>query len=282
MAIFCDVDSTKKMEGKMTSSSSSSLAHALIRMMNALRLNNAVKFFLKFMPETVQVQLAGVKIRAQYGDNLVPAEELKTKYRQALLLLCKELGPETLGDYLEFGVYKGTSFLCMYQALQELKLEHVRLFGFDSFDGLPDTAATEDNGIWQAGQYRSDYELTKQSLTDQGVNWQRASLVKGWFSETLNQELVQQHHMSRASVIMVDCDLYSSTKDVLNFCSPLIQDQAIIFFDDWNAEDLAEKNMGEKKAFDEFLEENPQFEAKECPELVYVKVSNVFRIFRKC
>jgi O-methyltransferase len=269
------------MEVKMTSSSGFSVAHALIKVMDTLRLNNAVKLFLKFMPETVQVQLAGIKIRAQYGDNLVPAEALKAKYRQALLLLIKELGPEAIGDYLEFGVYRGTSFLCMYQALQELKLEHVRLFGFDSFEGLPDTANTEDNGIWQAGQYQSDYDLTKQSLTDEGVNWQRASLVKGWFSDTLNQELVQQHSMSKTSVIMVDCDLYSSTKDVLNFCAPLIQEQAIIFFDDWNAEDLADKNMGEKKAFYEFLDENPQFEAKECPELVYVKVSNVFRIFRR-
>ena len=60
---------------------------------------------------------------------------------------------------------------------------------------------------------------------------------------------------------MVDCDLYSSAKEALTFCGPLLTDPAIIFFDDWNP--LAKENKGEKRAFDEFLHENPHVKADE-------------------
>jgi O-methyltransferase len=63
---------------------------------------------------------------------------------------------------------------------------------------------------------------------------------------------------------MIDCDIYSFSKQALDFCTPLIKNEAIIFFDDWDGgASLAKKNLGEKQAFDEFLEANPQFKAKE-------------------
>ncbi len=58
---------------------------------------------------------------------------------------------------------------------------------------------------------------------------------------------------------MIDCDLYSSAKESLNFCIPLIKDTSIIFFDDWSQDQY----IGEKKAFDEFLRENPHFKAEQ-------------------
>lgn len=60
---------------------------------------------------------------------------------------------------------------------------------------------------------------------------------------------------------MVDCDLYQSTVEALAFCEPLILDTSIVFFDDWYP--LADRNMGEKLAFDQFLAGNPAFCADE-------------------
>ena len=57
--------------------------------------------------------------------------------------------------------------------------------------------------------------------------------------------------------------MYLSAKEALDYCADLIDDQAVIFFDDWNTANLADKNMGEKRAFDEFLDENPKFEVEE-------------------
>jgi O-methyltransferase len=82
---------------------------------------------------------------------------------------------------------------------------------------------------------------------------------------------------------MIDCDMYSSTKDALNFCTKLIKDEAIIFFDGWNRFNLAEKNLGEKKAFTEFLNENPQFKAEEFGSYSYKLKENgkVFKIIKQ-
>ncbi|NES01347.1 MAG: hypothetical protein F6J86_47610 [Symploca sp. SIO1B1] len=78
---------------------------------------------------------------------------------------------------------------------------------------------------------------------------------------------------------MVDCDMYLSAKEALNFCAPLIQEEAIIFFDDWYSQNLDQKNMGEKRAFDEFLQENPHFSTEKLGS--YTANAQIFRVFRK-
>ena len=58
----------------------------------------------------------------------------------------------------------------------------------------------------------------------------------------MTDERRQALQIERASIIMIDCDLYASTKDALRFCSPAIQGSCVIFFDDWYP--LAEQNLG--------------------------------------
>jgi len=181
--------------------------------------------------------------------------ELRPQYRRALCYLQEKMGAENVGDYLEFGVSHGTSLLLMHNELLRAKLNHVRLFGFDSFAGLPH----DEEGEWEAGRFMADYEDVVQSLDTHRVDWKRVALVKGFFGDTLTDALKAKHDLGKVSLIMIDCDLYSSTKEALDFCGPLILDEAVIFFDDWNP--LAKVNKGEKRAFDEFLRENPEFEA---------------------
>jgi predicted O-methyltransferase YrrM len=144
---------------------------------------------------------------------------------------------------------------------------------------LPASAHTEDNGIWKPGDFRMDYDTARRYMTEQGVDWTRVHLIKGWFNDTLNQGWVSEHNITHASIIMVDCDLYSSAKEALEFCAPLIRDHAVILFDDWFAGDLAENNLGEKKAFAEFLSANPALRAEEGE--TYIRTAKVFRIGRE-
>lgn len=194
---------------------------------------------------------------------LISINELEPEFKKACLFLNEKVGKLSMGDYLEFGVCHGTSMSCMNRVLKETGLTNVRLFGFDSFEGMPEAAAHEDEGTWQPGEFASDLHTTKAYLTKSGIDWNKTFLFKGWFSETLTDEVIQTHQIRKASLIMIDCDIYSSSKEALNFCAPLIKDQTIIFFDDWNSSNLAEKNMGEKLAFDEFLQENPELKAEE-------------------
>ena len=211
---------------------------------------------------------------------LVPIKELEAKYRLALQLLIGIRHGAPLGDYLEFGVYNGTSLACMYRALKNLELDQVRLFGFDSFKGLP-AKASADAGSWKPGDFKSELTNTVDQLNKQGIDWNRVHLIEGWFSDTLSLTTRSQYQLNQVGIIMIDCDIYSSAKEALTFCGPLIKNESIIFFDDWHADNLAARNEGEKKAFDEFLNENPHLRTKSLNELIYTPNAEVFMVYPK-
>lgn len=243
----------------------------IIRLSRAQPVHRMIKLLLNSLPTRTRAWLRARRseLAVAAGERLVPEKELERKYEEALRFLANQHGTDALGDYLEFGVFHGASLACMHRALKSQGIDHVRLFGFDSFAGLPAAADIEDDGAFHAGQFTADEPLVRRLLTDQGLDWQRTVLVKGWFSDALTEELAARYRMTKASIIMVDCDIYSSTRDALRFCAPLIRDETIIFFDDWSASDLDVKNMGEKRAFDEFLQENPQLTAEEIGRYVH-------------
>ena len=62
---------------------------------------------------------------------------------------------------------------------------------------------------------------------------------------------------------MIDCDIYSSSRTALEFCGPLIRDRAVVVFDDWPGDAPEARLLGERRAFDEFLADNPALRAEE-------------------
>ena len=237
----------------------------IIRLSRAQPVHRAIKLLLDCFPTRARAWLRARRsaMAVAAGERLVPEKELERKYEEALRFLANRHGADALGDYLEFGVFHGASLACMHRALKAGGFNHVRLFGFDSFAGLPAAADMEDDRTFRAGQFTADERFVRRLLTEQGLEWQRTVLVTGWFSDTLTEELAVRHRIAKASIIMVDCDIYSSAREALRFCAPLIRDETIIFFDDWMTGDLDAKNMGEKRAFDEFLRDNPQLTAEE-------------------
>lgn len=207
--------------------------------------------------------------RIRRGETAFERQRLVRTYRELVAILRRREPAAALGDYLEFGVYHGTSLSCMYEARTQAGLDHMRLFGFDSFAGLPESAADEDEGVWLPGQFRSPMALTRDNLRGWGVPDDAVTFVEGWFSETCTPETRARLGITKASIIMVDCDLYSSTVDALAFCEPLIHTQAAIVFDDYNASGLADKQLGERRAFDEFLDAHPDLHAERLDGLNY-------------
>jgi len=201
------------------------------------------------LPKSIVEIVSNITMKNVYMP-LVDHNEIEPKYEMAWNELRKH--DVVLGDYLEFGVSRGHSMASMHRVIRKLKLDHVRLFGFDSFEGMPSSAAEEDYGTWKPGQFASAIEETKEFLTKFKVNWEKTHLIKGWFSDTLNDQTAQNFGIQKASVIMIDCDIYSASKTALDFCLPFITDNAIVFFDDWR-DDIT---FGEYKAYTEFLDEN--------------------------
>jgi hypothetical protein len=140
----------------------------------------------------------------------------------------------------------------MYDALLQLKLDHVRLFGFDSFMGLPPEVRSEDGGVWKPGQFACPRQVTADNLALKGVPTNRVFLVEGWYKDTLKHN-ASTYGIQTVSMVMVDCDTYSSARMVLDFIYPLLDRTTAIIFDDWKLNDLDIKGMGEYRAFNEFV-----------------------------
>lgn len=212
-------------------------------------------------------------------QQLVPEVEFRMKLIECLGKLKDTRDSTDFGDYLEFGVFNGTSLACAYHAFAEVGLHEVRLFGFDSFEGLPEQADSDDEGVWLPGEFACSIDVTKRNLSRRGVDWRRVFLIEGWFDTTLTPTLLEQYELRKISVAMIDCDIYSSTATSLNFIEPLIQDQAVIIFDDWYALGLAGKKLGQARAFEEFLARHRDLTAQ--PLGGYNKNSLIFHIVRR-
>jgi len=133
---------------------------------------------------------------------------------------------------LEFGVYKGGTIRFLRKKLSE----KYKIFGFDSFIGLP-----ED---WTGtpcikGEFNADGIIPY---------IENVSFFKGWFNETLPQYL---NIAEPIALLHIDCDLYSSTKTILYSLKNYINPGTVIVFDEWyyNFKDINENRQHEQKAF---------------------------------
>ena len=166
------------------------------------------------------------------------------------------------GDYLEFGIYRGYTIWHAQRSATRLGLTDMRFFGFDSFQGLPEVEGADGRAaIFVPGDYRCTREDVERMLTEHGFDWSRAALVDGYFDRSLTPELRRGHAMTRAALVMVDCDLYQSTVPVLAFVADLLQDGTVMLFDDWYCFGEA-PDRGEPRAFAEFLAAHPEWTAE--------------------
>lgn len=177
------------------------------------------------------------------------------------------------GDYIEFGVFSGGSFIEAYRTLKhafgpyqkihgertnhdikELKRiwQNMRFFAFDSFQGLPVLNGIDKEARdFAKGKYTCSEEVFCKNLSKAKVPLDKVVRVVGLFEETCNGKTIEKYNIKKASVIHIDCDLYSSTKIALEFIRPLLTDGTIIIFDDWFCF-RGNPNLGEQKAFNEW------------------------------
>ena len=165
------------------------------------------------------------------------------------------------GDYLEFGVEAGNSFISAYHLAKKAGLSSMRLYAFDSFQGLPRTRGIDrEFQQFREGDHACTVDYFKKNLSKGGVDLAQVRIIPGWYSDTLNEETKEKLGIESAAVILVDCDLYKSTVPVLDFVTPLLVDGAILIFDDWFLF-RGKPDRGEQRAFREWLERNREIEA---------------------
>jgi hypothetical protein len=257
------------------------IARGGLRVVDALHLRGLVRRVVHALPPRLRRQVGLLQVRLGVMDGLVLVPQARLEERLAATLGLFD--PSELGErsaYLEFGVFVGSSMASMYHATRRASADRLRLIGFDSFEGMPAGQEAATFADWHAGQLYSDIRMTRANLQRQGVPLARVTLVPGWFDDSLTAETRDSLQVDRAVVIMMDCVLESSTRTALEFCTPLIRDRAVIFFDDWGAASLADRGMGEASAFAGWLRDHPEMAASEAPELSYEKAARPFVVTR--
>jgi hypothetical protein len=257
------------------------VARGGLRLIDTLHLRRPVRRIVHALPPSLRRRVGLLQVRLGVMDGLVLVPQAALEDRLAETLALFELAELGAGSaYLEFGVYVGSSMASMYHATRRVGADALRLVGFDSFEGMPASDEAGTFADWEAGQLYSDIRMTRANLQRQGVPLSRVTLVPGWFEDSLTPATRDGLGVERAVVIMMDCVLESSTRTALEFCTPLIRDRAVIFFDDWGAAKLADKGMGEASAFAAWLADHPEMAAREALELAYERAARPFIVTR--
>ena len=76
-------------------------------------------------------------------------------------------------------------------------------------------------------------------------------LVQGYFENTLNDDLISKYNLRKASILHFDCDLYSSTKTILDHIGNRIGKNTILIFDEYF--NYPNWKQHEYRAFQEFV-----------------------------
>ena len=166
-------------------------------------------------------------------------------------------GKDLPQTFFEFGCHSGRTFSAAINAAKYFKMNNCEFFAFDSFQGLPKTDESQD-GIFKTGEFcTSKKEFIKIVKENTNMKINDRDLIEGFYDKTLTDKL--QSSMPKIGILHVDVDLYSSTRDVLKFCRPLLVNGSLILFDDWYCFKPGAKindSYGEQKAVGEFLDTN--------------------------
>lgn len=114
------------------------------------------------------------------------------------------------GMALEFGVATGTTLQIIADARDG------GVYGFDSFAGLPEH--------WRLGYDAGEFAERPPQVPG-------AELVVGLFEDTLEGFLAA--HPGPVAFVHVDCDLYSSTRTVLEQLAPRFVEGTVLLFDEY-------------------------------------------------
>jgi predicted O-methyltransferase YrrM len=160
----------------------------------------------------ISLQIIARDASAKYAnDHMKNAERFND--RDTMLKSAVEKTSSIRGCICEFGVYSGNSLNVIAASAPNKKV-----YGFDSFEGLP----TDWRPGFSKGAFKTGLPEFQHSNVHLKAGWFDATLPK--FLKTLDEPISMAH---------IDCDLYSSTKCVLESISRHLAPGAILVFDEY-------------------------------------------------
>ncbi|MBX3493932.1 MAG: class I SAM-dependent methyltransferase [Parvibaculum sp.] len=191
-------------------------------------------FYYKYFARNILFELQ-MRARAQSADYAEAHMADAIIFEDAIKMLKYCVRQAPTGAVVEFGVADGGSIADIASVHNGI------VHGFDSFEGLPEdwTGHTETAGTFDRGG----------ALPKVPKN---VELHKGWFSDTI--PVWKAAHADKVGFLHMDCDIYSSTRDVLALMKDRLQVGTIIKFDEYFNYPGWQRH--EFRAWKEFVEAN--------------------------
>jgi O-methyltransferase len=143
-----------------------------------------------------------VNINENYQNTII--------YKAANIIVAEKVE----GDYLEFGVYEGRSFIHSYHVIESVIKQHqklsagrtedveeikgiwenMRFFAFDSFQGLPALSGVDKEGRdFAKGRYECTENAFRDNLVKANVPLSKMVMVAGWFENTCTEGTIRKY-----------------------------------------------------------------------------------------
>lgn len=174
-------------------------------------------------------------------------------------------GTQIEGHILEFGTLRGYTARLLAKLMKEFGWRG-RLYLYDSFEGLPPLRSPIDEQSYEVAMNKAWFfrqmaveegtEVRIIQLLSKVIPRSQLRVVRGYYEETLESHLPEW----KAALVHIDCDLYSSTRCVLEMliAKDVVQDGTVILFDDFNC-NRANPQMGERRALADAFEPQQRF-----------------------
>ena len=205
-------------------------------------------------------------VRSIVGDG--PFFSLSPDLTIALLrafTIQQERNPLDGHGYFEFGMFRGYSMWFADRLAREYGAKDFTFYGFDSFAGLPLPQLDEERSIFFKGQFGASYDVVVRNLQKWEADLSKMKLFKGWYSDELFAGIKAKNRFPKASICVIDVDLYDSCVPVLEFVKDYLVPGSILIFDDWDQRrkqlgpGASDDTTGERRAIKEFEARHPNF-----------------------
>ena len=191
-------------------------------------------------------------------DEVTYNQQIRQREKHKMFQLCFDMIKENaiLGDYYEFGCHRVRTFRMALTEARRKNLDGMKFFAFDSFEGLP--MGKNETGVenWEGGALMTSEKDFLELIKKHGIYVDKVSTVKGFFEDSLSNELKNRLSAegSKISLVTIDCDYYESAVPIFSFIELFLQKGSIIYIDDYFAGYKGAPDKGVSLAFSEFYQ----------------------------
>lgn len=147
------------------------------------------------------------------------------------------------GDFIEFGVFTGSSFRHTIKTEKGLmKASNSKFYGLDSFEGFPESTHPFFKQFDYVGNLQKVKKIEK--LDNENI-----FIIKGYFDKTLETEKLRS--IKKIKFAHIDCDLYISAIEPIRFIKERLVLGAYVMIDDFSNVDR-DGNSISKVFYEEF------------------------------